>query len=81
MIFHAQFVFKSYHLKCITIDPVVIEYIEQNQSTWYCSHFQINKFPFNNFENDIDFMSTVNEFPLNGSLIYLPDKNGIIFRL
>ena len=30
---------------------------------------------------DIDFMSTVNESPLNGPLIYLPDKNGIIFWL
>ena len=66
--------FKSYHLKCISIDHVVIEYIEQNRSTWYCSHCLINIFPFKNLENEIDFMSTVNESPLDGSLIYLSDK-------
>ena len=38
MISNAEFVFKSYHLKCTTIDHVVIEYMEQNRSTWYCSH-------------------------------------------
>ena len=66
--------FKSYHLKCITIDHVVIEYIEKNGSTWYCSHCLINIFPFKNLDNEIDFMSTVNEYPLNGSLIYVSDK-------
>ena len=73
--------FRSYHLKRISIDPVVIEYIEQNRSTWYCSHCLINIFPFNNLENDIDFMSTVNESPLNGSLIYLSDKIFLPFEL
>ena len=73
--------FKSYHLKCISIDPVVMEYIEQNRSTWYGSHCLIDIFPFNNLENDIDFMSTVNESPLNGSLIYLSDKIFLPFEL
>ena len=40
----------------------------------YLVHCLINIFLFNNLENDIDFMSTVNESPLNGSLIYLSDK-------
>ena len=34
----------------------------------------IHGFPFKNLENEIDFMSTVNESPWNGSLIYLSDK-------
>ena len=34
----------------------------------------IHGFPFRNLENEIDFMSTVNESRWNGSLIYLSDK-------
>ena len=41
----------------------------------------INIFPFNNLENDNEFMSTVNESPLNGSLIYLSDKIFLPFEL
>ena len=66
--------FKSFHLKFLSIDHVVMEYIKQNRSTWYCSHCLINIFPFKNLENEIDFMSTVHESPIKGSLIYLSDK-------
>ena len=69
-----SFCFKSYHLKRISIDHVVTGYMEQNRSAWYCSHCLINVFPFNNLENDIDFTSTINGLPLNGSMLYLSDK-------
>ena len=58
--------FKSYQLKCISIDPVVAEYIEQNRRPWYCSHCLTNVFPF------------IKDSPLHGSLIYLSELLQII---
>ena len=83
---HAQNVFCSlcfrhYYLKCISLDPKIIEDIEQNQSTWYCSHCLMDSFPFNNLEDDIDFMAAINESPSCGSLRYLSDKIFLPFEL
>ena len=73
--------FKHYHLKCISLDPKIIEDIEQNQSTWYCSHCLMDSFPFNNLEDDIDFMAAINESPSCGSLRYLSDMIILPFEL
>ena len=83
---HAQNVFCSlcfrhYLLKCISLDPKIIEDIEQNQSTRYCSHCLMDSFPFNNLEDDIDFMAAINESPSCGSLRYLSDKIFLPFEL
>ena len=53
----------------------------QNQSTWYCSLCLINLFPFNNLEDETDFMAAINESPSNGSLRYLSDKIFLPFEL
>ena len=73
--------FKCYHLKCISIDPKIRENIMQNQSTWYCSLCLINVFPFNNLEDETDFMAAINVSPFNGSLRYLSDKIFLPFEL
>ena len=41
----------------------------------------MNIFILNNLGKDIDFMSTVNESPLNSSLIYLSDKIFVPFKV
>ena len=72
---------ETYHLKCVYIVPKDIKYIESYRGDWYCSYCLINVFPFDNLENEIDFMSAINDSPASGSLGYLSDKMFLPFEL
>ena len=41
----------------------------------------VDLFPFNNLENETDFMSAINDSPASGSLRYLSDKMFMPFEL
>ena len=60
-------------LKCLSIVPDDIEYIELHRNDWYCSYCLVDLFPFNNLENETEFMSVINYS--SGSLRYLSEKN------
>ena len=67
-------VFCNLSLKCISIVPEDIEYIELHRNDWYCSCCLVDLFPFNNLENETDS-------PASGSLRYLSDKMFLPFEL
>ena len=74
-------VFWNLSLKCISIIPEDLEYIELHRNDWYCSCCLVDLFPFNNLENKTDFMSAINDSPASGSLRYLSDKMFMPFEL
>ena len=51
-------------MKCISLDPEYLSYIELNRSSWYCCDCIIEIFPFNHIENDELFISEVNSLDL-----------------
>ena len=53
-----------YHMKCISLDPENLSYIELNRSSWYCCDCITTIFPFNHIEHDELFISEVNSFDL-----------------
>ena len=53
-----------YHMKCISLDPEYLSYIELNRSSWYCCDCITEIFPFNHIENDELFISEVNSWDL-----------------
>ena len=71
----------TYHLKYIFIVPEDIQYIELHRNDWYCSCCLVDLFPFNNLENETDFMSVINDSPASSSLRYLSDKMFLPFEL
>ena len=71
-----------YHLNCISLSSDIINYIQDNEQTWYCSLCITEIFPFNNIEDDIEFVSTIEATTLPGnSLCYLSEKVFIPFEL
>ena len=53
-----------YHIKCISLDPENLSYIELNRSSWYCCDCITQIFSFNHIEHDELFISEVNSFDL-----------------
>ena len=53
-----------YHMKCISLDPENLSYIELNRSSWYCCGCITKIFPFNHIEHDELFISEVNSLDL-----------------
>ena len=51
-------------MKCISLDPEYLSYIELNGSSWYCCDCITEIFPFNHIENDELFISEVNSLDL-----------------
>ena len=49
-----------YHMKCISLDPNDLSYIELNRTSWYCCNCITAIFPFNHIENNELFISEVN---------------------
>ena len=72
---------ETYHLKCISIIPEDLEYIELHRNDWYCDCCLVDLCPFNNLENETDLMSTINDSPAIGFLRYLSDKMFLSFEL
>ena len=50
----------NYHMKCLTLEPKVYEYIQENNSTWYCQMCITEILPFNHNENEDVFMCDIN---------------------
>ena len=50
----------NYHMKCLTLEPEVYEYIQENNSTWYCQMCITEILPFNHNENEDVFMCDIN---------------------
>ena len=72
---------ETYLLKCVSIIPEDLEYIELHRNDWYCSCCLVDLCPFNNLENETDFMSTINDSPAIGFLRYLSDKMFLPFEV
>ena len=53
-----------YHMKCISLDPEDLSYIELNRSSWCCCDCITKIFPFNHIEHDELFISEVNGLDL-----------------
>ena len=51
-------------MKCISLDPENLSYIELNRSSWYCCDCITKIFPFNHIEHDDLFISEVNSLDL-----------------
>ena len=50
----------NYHMKCLSLQPDVCEYIKENNPTWCCQLCITKILPYNHIENDDVFMSNIN---------------------
>ena len=50
---------RYYHMKCLTIVPVEIDYLKENSSEWLCETCLSENLPFNNIENQNEFLDTI----------------------
>ena len=48
----------DYHIKCITIVPAEISYIRNNSSEWLCESCLSTNLPFNQIEDQNEFLDT-----------------------
>ena len=72
----------KYHLKCISLSSEDINYIKNNQQTWFCSLCITERFPFNHIEDDVEFVSTIEDITVSGnSVCYISEKVFIPFEL
>ena len=59
-----------YHLKCITLCPKEQEYLLDNESTWLCCKCNCTVFPYNNIEDDSEFLNTLADVDDQTSLLF-----------
>ena len=72
----------KFHLKCISLSSEDINYIKDNQQTWFCSLCITELFPSNHIEDDVEFVSTIDDITVSGSsMCYLSEKVFIPFEL
>ena len=72
----------KYHLNCISLSNENISYIQDNEQTWFCSMCITEIFPFNNIEDEVDFLANIDASTLpRNSMCYLSDKVFIPFEL
>ena len=72
----------NYHLKCISLSSEDINYIKDNQQTWLCSLCIAELFPSNHIEDDVEFVSTIEDIKVSGNtMCYLSEKVLIPFAL
>ena len=50
----------NHHMECLTLQPEVCEYIQENNSTWYCQMCITETLPFNHNENEYVFTCDIN---------------------
>ena len=64
------------HMNCITVSRDHKKYIDDNKDTWYCFSCNFCIFPFNNIDEDIQFMAALKEMSstCENALCYLSDK-------
>ena len=73
---------KIYLLNCISLSNENISYIQDNEQTWFCSMCITEIFPFNNIEDEVDFLANIDASTLpRNSMCYLSDKVFIPFEL
>ena len=73
---------KIFHVKCISLSPEYMISIQDNSESWYCTYCIQTVFPFNNIEDDIDFLAEIEQSSsADKSLMYLSDKLLIPFEL
>ena len=70
-----------YNLQCITLSTEYIDLLAINQHIWCCSHCLRDMFPFNQIEDDTDYISAIEDLALSSSLSYLSDKLFLPFEL
>ena len=72
----------KYHLNCISLSNENISYIQDNLQTWFCSMCITEIFPFNNIEDEVEFVANIEASTLpKNSMCYLSDKVFIPFEL
>ena len=71
-----------YHLNCILLSSEEINDIKDNQQTWFCSPCIAEVFPFNQIEDDVEFVATIEDITVSGTaMCYLSEKVFIPFEL
>ena len=61
-----------YHLKCITLIPEEIEQLKCTSTTWYCRSCNSDIFPYNNIEDNNEFLNCLKDHHLQDCGINLP---------
>ena len=77
---HCSVCYAVHHIKCISIDPVIIAHLEDRNESWYCSICLIDIFPYNAIADDDEFVSAITSNSTM-SLNYLSDKLFMPFEL
>ena len=72
-----------YHVKCITLEPDHITWLQANENSWFCSKCLADCFPFNGIDDDIEFKTAINQLSESDgkSLCYLSDKIFMPFEI
>ena len=50
----------KYHMKCITLDPFLLETMSSQCQEWYCQVCLTTTLPFNNIEGERQFLAAIN---------------------
>ena len=53
---------QTYHLKCITLNKDEQNNLVANKENWICMKCNIDIFPFNNLEDDVDFVQACQKY-------------------
>ena len=56
----------AYHLKCITLDSRELDYLRCYAAEWLCCDCIVAVFPFNNIEEDHEFLARINNIDTLG---------------
>ena len=70
-----------YHIKCITSSIDFTEEILADAQHWLCHFCLTSIFPFNNIEEDLEFIGTIDDLSHRDTLKYISDKLFIPFEL
>ena len=70
-----------YHIKCITLSIDFTEEILADAQHWLCHLCLTSIFPFNNIEEDLEFIGTIDDLSHRDTLKYVSDKLFIPFEL
>ena len=72
---------KIFYVKCISLSPSYMTSSQDNRASWYCTYCIQTMFPFNNIEDDLDFLAEIEQSSPDKSLMCLSDKLLIPFEL
>ena len=71
----------THHMKCVSIVPDVLSQLEKDKDIWYCCQCLVDNLQYIGIEDEMEFISAINEIAYSSVLICLSDILFMPFEL